>query len=135
MLLNSVFFPLQKESLVLHLFLFLLCPRKTVVRHTGELGGAALFKLESHGPKGPEEMMVELRWGQRQAREIGHIQASLIEIFGKQLHCVTEVEVSRSLDTCIFIRTNKEIHDCKSICYFEFPVIVLPSRKALRNCA
>lgn len=88
MLINSVFFPLQKESLVLHLFLFLLCPRKTVRRHTGELGGAALFKLESHGPKGPEEMMVELRRGQRQAREIGHIQASLIEIFGKQLHCV-----------------------------------------------
>lgn len=69
-------------------FLFLLFPRKTVVRATGELGGAALFKLESHGPKGPEEMMVELRQGQRQAREIGHIQASLIEICRKHLHCV-----------------------------------------------
>lgn len=69
-------------------FLFFLCPRKTVVRPTGELGGAALFKLESRGPKGPEEMMVELRQGQRQAREIGYIQASLIEIYRKQLYCV-----------------------------------------------
>lgn len=85
--LRVFFFPIKKR-IPGSAFLFFLCPGKTVVRPTGELGGAALFKLESHGLKGPEEMMVELRQGQGQARETGHIQASLIEIYGKQLHCV-----------------------------------------------
>lgn len=45
------------------------------------------------------------------------------------------VEVFRTLDTYLFVGTTKEIGDCKSMWYFEFPIRVLPSTKALGNCS
>lgn len=95
------------------------------MRPTGTWKVQPFFKAGGGGPKGPDGEEEPSRLGDR-IGGLGTFQSSGVSHQRVTNIVQSEVRVSRILAW----GTKKETRDCKSLCYFEFPPMVLPPSSA-----